>query len=135
MMISLWRSPRRGSFVSWLIEEGSASMRGFVCYCPELDIYRYREEQDAGREGREANFTGLDLYEAVKACLEQGKDDDAELLAKVTAVARGEPHMYVIFEGGGEEPLKMRVESPEEHRAAEKTAAGGAAPSSEEKVG
>lgn len=98
-------------------------MRGLVCYCPELDIYRYREEADAGKEGREATFTGRDLYEAVRACLEEGKDGDAELLAKVTAVARGEPHMFVIFEGGGDVPLKMRAESPEEHLAAEKAAA------------
>ena len=75
-------------------DDGSVSKKDVavqISYCPALGLYHYK------RFDEEYFFNNENLEESLEAYLLDGKNVDAEFMAKLTSWARAFPHKIVTF--------------------------------------
>lgn len=88
------------------------AMSGFVCYCPELRLYWYKiENPDVPNHEGDADykFSDDELEDAIATHLANGQEREANFMAELTSLARGNPHIFVTFDQSKDE---IRTEEP-----------------------
>jgi hypothetical protein len=91
---------------------------GFVCYCPELQLYQYNLVNDElpESEGRtDYKFDEEELEMAVATHLANNQKDQADFMARTTALARYYPHQFIKFNSKTQD---LETVSPKDHFAA-----------------
>lgn len=81
--------------------------KGFVCYCPELDLYHYRVSTNESPDGDiehekvqvDMKFTTFELELAMAAHLDKGNEKEAQFMANISGLARAEPHFRIDLIG------------------------------------
>ena len=80
------------------------ALRGFVCYCPDLRLYRYKVENDEKPDQDvDYKFDEDELENAIAAHIASENHAEADFMAKLTGLARVNPHKFVHFDQGTEE--------------------------------
>ena len=91
------------------------AMSGFVCYCPDLRLYRYvtkNDEKPNGEGDVDYKFDDDELENVIATHIAQDQKMQAEVMAQVTGLARLHPHTFVRF---SESEDKIDVIQPEDH--------------------
>jgi hypothetical protein len=82
------------------------AVKGFVYYCPELRLYRYKVEGASESESADYKFDADELEDTLVALLVDDKDQtkaaQAKFLANMTGLARVNPHKIVQFDTGSD---------------------------------
>ncbi len=78
-----------------------ATVVGFICFCPDLRLYRYKiTDHTQPEDSRETDlkFTNDELENSIAEHLANNRESDAEFLAHMTGLARVNAHKIVTFD-------------------------------------
>jgi hypothetical protein len=95
--------------------ESTMAMFGFVCYCPDLRLYRYvtkNDEKPGGEGDVDYKFDDVELENVIATHIAQDQQMQAQVMAQVTGLARLHPHKIVRF---SEKEDKIDVVDPVDH--------------------
>jgi hypothetical protein len=82
------------------------SLRGFICYCPELRLYRYKVTDDSKPElerDTDYKFDEDELEDAITTHLVNENKTEAEFMTQLTGLARVSPHKIIYIDQNKEE--------------------------------
>jgi hypothetical protein len=76
-----------------------ARLKGFVCFCPDLNLYWYKvTNEDSPQEDVDYKFDDLELENAISTHIASGNEVAAKFMADSTGLGRVNPHKYVTFD-------------------------------------
>lgn len=89
------------------------SIKGFVCYCPDLRLYWYKvgDATKPENEHDDFKFDEDNLETSIATHLANENQAEAEFMATVTGFARLHPHKFVFLDSDKE---GLKVQEPVE---------------------
>ena len=90
------------------------SIKGFVCFCPDLLMYRYKildysKEQGDAEHTIYHKFDENELLDSVAFHLKEGNKEAADFMSKITGLGRVNPHKVITFDTSNE---KIDIHEP-----------------------
>lgn len=90
------------------------AVKGFVCFCPDLLMYRYKIVDDSKEQGDAEHeiyhkFDEDELLDSIAFHLKEGNMDAAKFVSKITGLGRVNPHKVITFDTASE---KIDIHEP-----------------------
>lgn len=107
--------PSLACFLVFLRSEKNMAVKGFVCYCSDLKLYHYHRldtSQPVNEQETDYKFDDESLEMAIATHLANSQEDEAQVMAHMTGLARLHPHMFIVFDT---DLSKVEPVSPVDH--------------------